>query len=184
MWRGIRRGGSELRDVLALDGLLVVLVLAVGAACAPTDDGALVSTSTNAAEASPTSTSVVSQRPRSEGTVSVGDKTYFFTVACYAPGAGDLLALGVGGEPGSDSVVELYLQAFLGAPYIGLRLGDGTLLEPSLDAPFDVYFQDDVIRASAIRFVRSLDLESGEATEVGFGELEITCADYSRELPP
>ena len=77
----------------------------------------------------------------------------------------------------------MYLQAFLGDPYVGLRLADGTLIEPSLDSQLDLYLQDDVIRASAIRFVQDLDLETGSATEVGFGELEIHCYEYSNELP-
>ena len=121
--------------------------------------------------------------PPSEGTVEIGDTQYRFTVACQELGAGEVVVVGSGEDPDSDGAVELYLQAFLGDPYIGVRLADGTLLEPSLESPLDLYVQDDVIRASAIRFVRDLDLETGTATEVGFGELEIHCYEYSRESP-
>ena len=49
--------------------------------------------------------------------------------------------------------------------------------------------QDDVIRASAVRFVRGQNLETDDAVEVGFGEfvgfgeLEIRCHSYEREQP-
>ena len=119
----------------------------------------------------------------SEGTVEIGDTQYRFTVTCQELGAGEVVVVGSGEDPDSGGTVELYLQAFLGDPYVGLRLADGTLFEPSLESPLDLYVQDDVIRASAIRFVRDLDLETGTATEVGFGELEIHCDQYSREAP-
>ena len=121
--------------------------------------------------------------PPSEGTVEIGDTSYQFTVTCQELGAGEVVVVGSGEDPDADGAVELYLQAFLGDPYIGLRFADGTLFEPSLEleSPLDLYVQDDVIRASAIRFVRDLDLETGTATDVGFGELEIHCYEYSRE---
>ena len=121
--------------------------------------------------------------PRSEGTVEIGDTRYRFTVGCQELGAGEVIVVGTGEDRGSGAAVELYLQAFLGDPYIGVRLADGTLFEPSLDSPLDLYVQEDVIRASAIRFVRDLDLETGTATEVGFGAVEIHCYEYTNELP-
>jgi hypothetical protein len=119
--------------------------------------------------------------PVPEGTVEIGDTRYEFTVTCEELGAGEVIVKGSGEDPSSGGTVELYVQAFLGDPYIGLRLADGTLFEPSLESSLDLYVQEDVIRASAIRFVRDLDLETGTATEVGFGELEIHCYEYSRE---
>ena len=148
--------------------------------------------------------------PPSEGTVEIGDTQYQFEVICEERGAGEVRVNGVGRDPVSGDVVLLYLQASLGDPYIALYLEDGTLFEnledgtlfeyledgtlfeyledptlfePSLESSLDLYVQDDVIRASAIRFVRDLDLETGTATEVGFGELEIHCYEYSRESP-
>ena len=143
-----------------------------------------VSTSTASIE-SPTSEPPTTSEgpPPSEGTVEVGDTEYQFTVTCEELGAGEVIVVGSGEAPDAGGTVELYLQAFLGDPYVGLRLADGTLLEPSLESTLDLYVQEDVIRASAIRFVRDLDLETGTATEVGFGELEIHCYEYSREPP-
>lgn len=119
----------------------------------------------------------------SEATVQVDDVVYRFAVTCHALGAGDLLVLGVAEDPESERLVEMYLQAFIADPYIGLRVGDGKLIEAALDAPLDLYIQDDVIRASAVRFVHSLDLGTGESESAGLGELEVSCSEYSRGLP-
>ena len=167
---------------------LAVAVFAAGSSCASTGDGAIVVDDPVVAEeagavASAVPAATLPQDPRSEGTVKIGETVYRFNVTCYAPGAGEVVVLGAAGNPASGSLVELYLQAFLGDSYVGLRLADGTRIEPSLDSPLDLYLQDDVVRASAIRFVRDLNLETGEATDVGFGELEIHCNDYSEELP-
>ena len=172
--------GSPVRNLGA--ALVAVAAVATGSACADTADGPLVIEEPVVTEAVPT-TSVAPPAPRSEGTVEIGDTHYRFAVICYAPGAGEVVVIGAGDDPVSDSLVELYLQAFLGDPYVGLRLSDGTRIEPSLDSTLDLYVQDDVIRASAIRFVRDLDLETGEAADVGFGELEIHCNSYEDELP-
>lgn len=172
----------------------VLAAVAAASACAGTGDGPLVSeeapgeaaTTTSVAPpevSTPEAPTTSEGPPASEGTVEVGGTQYQFTVACQELGAGEVQVEGEGQDPVSGGVVTLYLQAFLGDPYIGLRLEDGTLLEPSLESPLDLYVQDDVIRASAIRFVRDLDLETGTATEVGFGELEIHCYEYSRESP-
>ena len=163
--------------------LVVAWALAVGSACAPTGDGALEIDQPVEQDVSASTTVASTQVLRSEGTVEIGETVYRFTATCYAPGAGEVVVLGAGDDPTSGSLVELYLEALLGDPYVGLRLADGTRIEPSLDSPLDLYLQDDVIRASAIRFVRDLNLETGEATEVGFGELEIHCNSYSEELP-
>ena len=148
------------------------------------DETAAATTSVSAPEdPTPEAPTTSAGPPPSEGTVEIGDTHYQFTVTCQELGAGEVVVVGSGEDPDADGAVELYLQAFLGDPYIGLRLADGTLFEPSLESPLDLYVQDDVIRASAIRFVRDLDLETGTATDVGFGELEIHCYEYSREAP-
>ena len=180
-------------------------VVAVVSACADTGDGPLLDdeavASTTVATTSVAAPTVTEELPTieapatsvapptslgpppSEGTVDVGETRYDFAVTCHELGAGEVLVIGAGDDPVSGGLVELYLQAFLGDPYIGLKLADETLLEPSLDSPLDLYMQDDVIRASAIRFVRDLDLDTGAATEIGFGEFEIHCYEYSNELP-
>ena len=163
--------------------LVAAVACAAGAACASTDDGAIVVPSVTAADQFPGSEEDGDPIQPSEATVEVGDTTYRFAATCYAPGAGDLLVLGVAEDPESDRLAEMYLQAFIADPYIGLRLGDGRLIEAALDAPLDLYIQDDVIRASAVRFVSSLDLRTGDGEDAGFGALEVYCSGYSDDLP-
>jgi len=162
--------------------LAVAGAAAVASACADTADGPLVSEEAVPEEVV-TTTTAPPEPPSSEGTAKVGDVQYEFAVTCHDRGAGDVVVLGAGDDPVSGGPVELYLEASFVDPYIGLRLADGTLIEPSLESPLDLYLQDDVIRASAIRFVQDLNLETGEATEVGFGEFEIHCYSYEREPP-
>ena len=166
-------------------GALLAIAAAVVAisGCADTADGPLVVEETVDEEVATTTTSAPPEPPRSEGTAEIGETRYEFAVTCHDRGAGDVVVIGAGDDPVSGGLVELYLEASFVDPYVGLRLADGTLIEPSLDSPLDLYVQDDVIRASAIRFVRDLDLETGEATEVGFGEFEIHCYSYEREPP-
>lgn len=173
----------------------VLAAVTAASACAGTGDGPLVSdeapdetaaatTSVSApADPTPEAPTTSAGPPPSEGTVEIGDTHYQFTVTCEERGAGDVRVKGTGEDPDSDATVELLLLASLVDPYVGLLLADGTLFEPSLESPLDLYVQDDVIRASAIRFVRDLDLETGTATDIGFGELEIHCYEYSREAP-
>jgi hypothetical protein len=123
--------------------------------------------------------------PSSTGIIKIGDTVYELTVTCYAAGAGEVLAIGVGTAPDTGEPVEAYVQAYLGSPYVGLRIGsgDGSLIESSFDGSLDLYLQDDRIRASAIRFVRGLDLETGTSEPAGFGQIEIECLHYESELP-
>ena len=165
---------------------VAVLLAAAASACAETSDGPLVVEASVAETTTTTLPEAPTETPRSEGTVEIGETVYRFTVTCQERGAGEVVVIGAGDDPDADGLVKLYVQASLSDPYIGLELGDGiTRIEPSLDldSPLDLYVQDDVIRASAIRFVRDLQLETGEATDVGFGQLEIHCYSYENELP-
>ena len=162
--------------------LAVAGAAAVASACADTADGPLVSEEAVPEEVV-TTTTAPPEPPRSEGTAKVGDVQYEFTVTCYDRGAGEVRAVGVGDDPNSGGQVQLFVEASFVEPYVGLTLADGTEIDPSLDSPLDFYVQDDVIRASAIRFVKDLDPETFEATEVGFGEFEIHCYSYERESP-
>ena len=178
------RGRVPRSPVCRVGCLLASVAAAVAiSGCADTADGPLVVEETVDEEVLTTTTSAPPEPPRSEGTVEIDRVRYRFAVTCEDRGAGEVRVVGVGDDPLSDGLVELYVQAFLSDPYVGLELEDGTLIEPSLDSPLDLYVQDDVIRASAIRFVRDLNLETGEATEVGFGEFEIHCYSYEREPP-
>ena len=151
--------------------------------CADTADGPLVVEETVDDEAVTTTTSAPPEPLRSEGTAEIGDVRYEFEVTCYDRGAGEVRAVGVGDDPISGGQVQLFVEASFVEPYVGLTLADGTEIDPSLDSPLDFYVQDDVIRASAIRFVKDLNPETFEATEVGFGEFEIHCYSYEREPP-
>ena len=162
--------------------LAVAGAAAAAPACADTADGPLVSEEAVSEEVV-TTTAAPPEPPRSEGTVKIGETQYEFAVTCQDHGAGEVVVIGAGDDPVSGGLVELYVEASLVEPYVGLTLADGTEIDPSLDSPLDFYVQDDVIRASAIRFVKDLDWETFEATEVGFGEFEIHCYSYERELP-
>ena len=180
----MRSRSAPRRQARRLGALLAIAVAVVATSgCADTADGPLVVEETVDEEVVATTTSAPPEPPRSEGTAEIGGSHYEFSVTCSDLGAGDVLVIGAGDDPATGGLVELYLEASLVEPYVGLRLADGTLIEPSLDSPLDLYVQDDVIRASAIRFVRDLNLETGEATEVGFGEFEIHCYNYERESP-
>ncbi len=176
------RSGGALLNTARRAGLLLWAVAVLAGGCADTADGPLV-TAEPVVEDVVTTTAPPPEQPRSVGTAEIGGTRYEFEVTCHELGAGEVVVIGVGGDPGSGDAVELYLQAFLADPYVGLVLADGTRIEPSLESPLDLYLQADVIRASAIRFVQDLDLETGEAEEVGFGEFEIHCHGYERGLP-
>lgn len=158
-------------------------LLAILSGCASTGDGVIEPDALADQDAIDESVIDASASQRSEGTVEIGEAIYRFAVTCHDLGAGELVVIGAGSGSEADSYVELYLRDFLYSPYIGLRLADGIRLEPSLDSSLVLYRQDDVIRMSAIRFVRDLNLETREATEVGLGEVEIVCRDYSTDLP-
>ena len=163
--------------------LAVVGAVVVVSACADTADGPLVVEETVSESVESTTSTAPSEAPRSEGTAEIGEIQYQFAVTCYDRGAGDVRVVGAGDDPVLGGLVELFVEVSFVDSYVGLRLADGTFIEPSLDSQLDFYLQDDVIRASAIRFVKDLNLETGEATEVGFGEFEIHCYSYERESP-
>ncbi len=167
---------------MAICGAAVtVLVVALVAGCEGADDA--VVTGEPLAYASVSTLDASTKIPSSEGIAEIAGNHYEFAVACHELGAGDVAVIGMGDDPETREPVELYLQAFVADPYVGLRFGDGSLVEPALDSPLVLYVQNDTIRASAIRFVRDLNLETGEAEDLGFGEFEIHCYNYLREPP-
>jgi hypothetical protein len=144
-----------------------------------------VPTPTTATAESTTTAPTTEPSPRSTGMIRVGDIVYDLVVRCYAAGAGEVLAIGVGTAPDTGEPVEAYVQAYLGSPYVGLRVGTGedALMESSLEGSLDLYLHDDRILASAIRFVRGLDLATGAGEPAGVGQIEIECRHYEDELP-
>ncbi len=119
------------------------------------------------------------------GTVVIGDTTYEFTMTCYAPGAGSVVAIGTGTEPGTGRSTRALVQAFFRDPYVGVTVGDNEIVyEPSLDEPIDLVYQDDVVRGAAIQFVKNLDLQSRLGADAGLGAVTVTCSNYRSGLPP
>ncbi len=112
------------------------------------------------------------------------EATYEVSVTCYRPNPDVVLVTGGGFDPESEEVVKVYIDVDDDSPYVGIYLNNGeTVIEASLSEPLDVFMQDGVIRAAAIRFVRDLDLETGLSTPAGFGEVEIICRGFEETLP-
>ena len=119
------------------------------------------------------------------GTVVIGDTTYEFTMTCYAPGAGSVVAVGSGTEPGTGRSTRALVQAFFRDPYVAVTVGNNEIVyEPSLDEPIDLVYQDDVVRGGAIQFVKNLDLRSRLGADAGLGAVTVTCSNYRSGLPP
>jgi hypothetical protein len=159
------------RRIAAFVGL--VSVLAVGCSSGP-DKPSLAATASSVAAAPP------------NGSVVIGDVTYVFTMTCYAPGAGAVVASGNGTEPGTGRPTRALVQAFFRDPYVAVIVGDNNevVYEPSLAEPVDLYLQDGVVRGGNIAFVKNLDLKSRQGEAAGVGSVVVTCASYQPGLPP
>ena len=160
---------------------MAALTVGVAAGCSGDDDAAPATTTEPPASAASDAEVTTTVPPTSSGVVTIGDRRHELDVTCVAPGAGEVLALGIG-ESDDGERVEAYVQAFVGEPYVGIEVGD-TLYEAAFDGTLELFLQDDRIRASAIRFVTDLDLETGEGTFEGVGSVEIECLAYDEELP-
>ena len=164
------------RFVVFLAGLAVSM-LVVGACGAP-DEAVLP-------EALPSTTepSLVVDSVPDNGWIQVGGLTLDLAFTCFAPGAGDVVAVGVGEHPVSGQEVKALVQGFLGRPYVGVMVGDQVMFEAALDDPLDVYLHDDKITAGAVRWQKGLDLESGQGEPAGFGAVFVDCPGYESGLP-
>ena len=132
-------------------------------------------------EASPSSTAPAPPN----GSVAIGEVTYEFAMTCYAPGAGAVVAIGNGVEPGSGRPTRALVQAFFRDPYVAVTIGDNaTVYEPSLAEPVELFYQDDIVRGGGIQFVKNLDLSSRQGEPAGVGAVTVTCASYKAGLPP
>ncbi len=125
--------------------------------------------------------------PGSVGLLTVGDVQYSLGFDCYAPGAGEILAIGVGTDPLTDTRVEAYVQAFLGAPYFGVEIEavgeEPVLYEAALERILEFSFADDVLRADDVDLVTELDLDTLSGTPAGLGSVVVECREYLDELP-
>jgi hypothetical protein len=165
--------------------VLLLVACSIDSSTEPEVVPAASAETTGATVATTVATTTTRPPPASEGFIRIADTVYELTVTCFATGAGEVLAIGVGTAPDTGEPVEAFVQAYLGSPYVGMRIGsgEGELIESSLDGSLDLYLRDDKIEASAIRFVRHLDLETGAGESVGVGQIEIDCLHYETELP-
>ena len=167
---------TGLRFIALLPGLaLPMLVLG---ACGAPDEVAPPEVPT-----STTGPSVVVDLVPDNGWIQVGGLTLDLAFTCFAPGAGDVVAVGVGEHPVSGQEVKALVQGFLGRPYVGVMVGDEMMFEAALDDPLEVYVHDNKITAGAVRWQKGLDLESGQGEQAGFGAVFVDCPGYESGLP-
>ena len=131
-------------------------------------------------------TTTTTTLPASVGIVEVAGSRHEIEATCYAPGAGEVLAIGA--TTTDDGRIEVYLQAFPGAPYLGISvIGDGTdtvVYEAAIDRPLDIAYDADILRVDDIALVTDLDLDTGEGIGAGTGSVVVECRAYETELPP
>ena len=157
--------------------VLVLPMLMLGA-CGGPDQVAPPETPT-----STTGSSVVVDVVPDNGWIQVGGLTFDLAFTCFAPGAGDVVAVGVGEHPMWGQEVKALVQGFLGRPYVGVMVGGQVMFEAALDDPLEVYLHDDKITAGAVRWQEGLDLESGQGEPAGFGAVFVDCPGYESGLP-
>ncbi|HEV8295980.1 MAG TPA: hypothetical protein VGQ20_01740 [Acidimicrobiales bacterium] len=115
----------------------------------------------------------------------MSDAVYTLATTCYDAGAGSVVAIGTGTEPGTARPMRALVQAFLTESYVGLTIGDRELVyESSLDDVLQLNFDEHVILGEDIHFVRNLDLSSGRGEAAGDGSVRVDCIEYASGLPP
>lgn len=118
----------------------------------------------------------------SAGTITIGDIDYGFAFECYAAGAGDILALGIGSDPDTGDETQAIVQAFLGQAYVAVLLGNDRVQELAVDEPAELFVQGDAIRGSALRFVDSAG-SPGVGEQLGLGTVSVDCDGFAPGLP-
>lgn len=109
---------------------------------------------------------------------------YDFRATCYDAGAGSVVAIGAGVEPGTGKPTRALVQAFLADSYVGVTVGDREVVyESSLDDVLTLVLREHVIDASNIHFVRDLDLGQGAARPAGDGDVHVDCRSYEPGVP-
>ena len=165
------------RRFIALLPGLALPMLVLGACGAPDE------VAPSEASTSTTGPSVVVDLVPDNGWIQVGGLTLDLAFTCFAPGAGDVVAVGVGVHPVSGLDVKALVQGFLGRPYVGVMVGGEVMFEAALDDPLEVYVHDNKITAGAVRWQEGLDLESGRGEPAGFGAVFVDCSGYESGLP-
>jgi hypothetical protein len=173
--------------------LLAALALLSGACTSAVSESAPTTapTTTVAATTTPPTTQpdvvttirrVPSPELASSGHVTIGAVQYDFAFECWAAGAGDILALGVGDEPGTNEPTQAIVQAFFGQMYVSVLIGDDRVLELAIDEPADLFVQSDTIRGSALRFVEAVG-SAGVGESMGLGTVTVECNGFAPGLP-
>jgi hypothetical protein len=118
--------------------------------------------------------------------VVVDAKLYDLAATCYDAGAGSVVVVGTGTEPGTGRETRALVQASVGQSYVGLTIGDREVVyEATLDEPLDLRLgAEHRIEAPAIPFVRDLDLTRGQGQAAGTGSLRVQCAAFVAGSPP
>ncbi|MGI9606968.1 MAG: hypothetical protein ACR2P0_12590 [Acidimicrobiales bacterium] len=116
----------------------------------------------------------------STGEVTISNVRYSLAFECYAAGAGDVLALGVGEGP-DGQITQAIVQAFFGQPYVALFVGEN-VYELAIDRAADLFVQGDAIRGGALRFVRATE-GAGVGVDPGLGSVAVECDGFAPGLP-
>lgn len=150
---------------------------------APTETApATTTTTTTPFEVVTTIRRVPAEELASMGTITIGPTDYNFAFECYAAGAGDILALGVGSDPETGVETQAIVQAFLGQNYVAVLFGTDSVQELAVDEPAELFVQGDAIRGSALRFVDAADVP-GVGEQLGLGAVAVDCQSFAPGLP-
>lgn len=153
-------------------------------AVAPTSTAAPASTTSTTTTAIPEVTTIEVVAPAefsSSGEIEIDDELFSFSFECWAAGAGDVLALGIGQREVTGEQIQAIVQAFLGDPYVAVVIGDGEVLELAVDQRAELFVQQDSIRGSALRFVAAEEPGVGEI--IGLGSVNVDCQGFAPGLP-
>jgi len=118
----------------------------------------------------------------SEGNITIGSEDYGFAFECYAAGAGDILALGIGADPQNGEETQAIVQAFFGQTYVAVLIGDDRVKELAVDAPAELFVQGNAIRGAALRFVDATG-SPGVGESLGLGTVSVDCQGFAPGIP-
>lgn len=173
--------------------LALAITLVVSSCSSEPEQAAQQTTTTTTAPATPTTTTaapevittilpVPAEELSSPGSITIGEVQYDFLFECFAAGAGDVLALGVGQEPDTRQMTQAVVQMFFGQPYVSVLINDERLLELAVDAPAEIFLQAGVLSGSALRFVEASGT-AGEGEAIGLGTVNVECSSFLPGLP-
>ncbi len=172
----------------------LVAFAVAGVSCSSTVADSAPSTTTTTTTTSTTTTSttqldvvttirrIPAKEFASEGHITIGATRYDFAFECFAAGAGDILALGIGDDPETGEPTQVVVQAFLGQPFVAVLIGESRVLELGIEDPAELFVQGDMIRGSALRFVDAAG-SAGVGEAIGLGTVTVACQGFAPGLP-